>query len=72
MKFKVGQLAFICTEAPERFTPGECIIVVGRRTSIIDITGIYYKIYLLKEQRITNIAEQFLSPDNPQEIQSGF
>ena len=75
MKFKRGQLAIAGT-GRHAFILGPCIVLehardakqIGKVAAACGIT--YYKAYLIKELRITYIAEEYLSTINPQEAES--
>ena len=76
MKFKRGQLAiFSRSRTGDHLVP--CIVLedvsrdakqIGKVAAACGIT--YYKAYLIKELRITYIAEEYLSTINPQEAES--
>jgi hypothetical protein len=65
VKFKRGQLA----RDTRNIEPSPCI-VLGREAWGHNCDVIYYKVYLIKHQRINYTNEQFLSPINPQVSES--
>ena len=67
MKFKPGELVV----AGKKHAPyGSFCIVLGRFEAGFVCPDIYYKVYVINQQCITEIPDFWLSPMNPQEAQS--